>query len=103
MIDFSLEAIQFPDSKVKVFGNSRCWTLLPVARRKTRLIFMRTFWDLKSLNNNRMGGKRIKNRASEDGSNGWGQSGRSLGVRQYPWLCLHASLTHAERAVMASP
>ena len=32
-----------------------------------------------------MGGKRIKNRASEGGSNGWGQSDRSLGVWQYPW------------------
>ena len=31
-----------------------------------------------------MGGKRIKNWASEGGSNGWGQLGRSLGVRQQP-------------------
>ena len=39
-----------------------------------------------SLSNNRMGGESLKNRASGVGSNGWGQSGRSLGVRRYPWL-----------------
>ena len=37
--------------------------------------------------NNQIAGSRIKNRAPEGGSNGRGQSGRALGIRQYPWLC----------------
>ena len=36
-----------------------------------------------SLINNRIVAKGIKNGASGVGSKGWGQSGRSLGVRQY--------------------
>ena len=44
-----------------------------------------------SLINNRMVRKRIKIRGSEGRSNGWGQLGRSLGVRQYPWLCPRAA------------
>ena len=51
-----------------------------------------------SLINNWIAGARIKNRASENGSNGWGQSGRSLGVREYPWLCSRAAQTRAKRA-----
>ena len=51
-----------------------------------------------SLTNNRMGAKSLKNRASEGGSNGWVQSGRSLGVRGYPWLCPRAAWTRAKRA-----
>ena len=51
-----------------------------------------------SLTNNRMVAKSLKNRASGVGSNGWGQSGRSLGVRKYPWLCPRAARTRAKRA-----
>ena len=50
---------------------------------------------LSSLTNNRMGAKSFKNRASEGGSNEWVQSGRSLGVRGYPWLCPRAARTRA--------
>ena len=38
----------------------------------------------KSLINNRMVTERLERGASEGESNGWGQSGRSLGVRQHP-------------------
>ena len=44
-----------------------------------------------------MGAKSLKNRASEGGSNGWVQSGRSLGVRGYPWLCPREARTRAKR------
>ena len=49
-----------------------------------------------SLINKWIAGSRIKNRASEGGSNGWGQSGRSLGVREYPWLCPRTARTRAD-------
>ena len=46
--------------------------------------------------------KSLKNRASGVGSNGWGQSGRSLGVRKCPWLCQRAARMRAKRAFQSS-
>ena len=55
-----------------------------------------------SLINSRMGGKRIKNRASEGGSKGWDWWVGSIEDPWYAWLPPRAARTRAERTFVAS-
>ena len=65
-------------SSLQSLNSQNFWSKIPTIRWKALLLPCVTCicCDGKSVINNQMGGARIKNRASEGGSNGWGQSGR---------------------------